>query len=224
MTPLASAMQTHGLNGSAAAVREAFGVSRFVPRNNARYSYQGLVPIFGDTKVAVLLSVFRNLFDHQTYGEFARAEYAAFTIPSEDGATGGLNFADELRNGSIRQVAAAMSADPGNAQNMYIAAVLTEIADFGGKTRPLWEVCGLDALPTDAEITAAKAELVSAEVVNWPGDLRNRLWNVRNLVAQITGPMHGGWPDSQTETKALFSTTEIDDAIAQLQAIKGIVQ
>ena len=228
MTPLASLLQALRLTEFPVSdIRTALLRSEYKRYDQTRYSYQGLVahPKFGATKSTIVLSVLRQLFDHPQIGELARAEYAAFGIPSEDGKTGGLDFSEPFRNQSIRDIAAA-TAQAGDDQSLYVASVLVELADYAGRTAPVWQLHNLESEPTEQTIQDALDEIASPSTKTFSDGLRGKLIDVRNMAALLAQPAFGPIEDAYNqqatlaEMKAMVPVADVDALIVKLQDLK----
>lgn len=139
MTPLATAIQSLGLSGTAAGIRTAFDADVDLPHDHTLWTYNGVATTFGP----------------QAAEGLAQAMTAAgLTTAVMVYASRGFDLSLDLTRQQLDAIAAGVPA---------LAEVCASLKAIGRPTTKRYAYAGLNSLPSEAEITAALAEISIAE-------------------------------------------------------------
>lgn len=132
---LADAIQFAGLTGTAAEIRTALGQIVDLPQCTDLWSYNGVARRYG-TQLA------------EGFGAAIKA--AGLEVAYIRYATTGFDLSESETQGQLDQLAAI---------NHRFADLCNSLKEIGRPKQPRWQQYGLNALPSEADITAAITEI-----------------------------------------------------------------
>lgn len=139
MTPLATAIQSLGLTGTAAEIRTALNVDVDLPHDHALWRYVGVAETFGDEAAE---------------GIGAEMRAAGLVSAADSYAHPGFDLSLDKTREKLDAIAA--NAPP-------LAQVCAALKAIGRPTAKRYATVGLNALPEESEITAALSEIADNE-------------------------------------------------------------
>lgn len=143
MTPLASAIQSLGLSGTAAEIRTALNADVAMPHDRTLWTYNGVAQAFGSEAAEGIAQAIA-----------AAGLPTAVTVY----AARGFDLSLDQTREQLDEIATGVPA---------LAQVCVALKAIGRPTAKRYATAGLDALPSEVEITAALAEIADDEKYNY---------------------------------------------------------